>query len=80
MPRVDGPFRVLSKINDNAYKLELPAYFGSVSPIFNIVYLKPYFGEEDEIAPRMTSVQEGEHDEDISSIDTPAAPTAEQIQ
>jgi hypothetical protein len=28
----------------------------------------------------MTSIQEGEHDEDIPSIDTPAAPTAEQIQ
>jgi hypothetical protein len=80
MPRVDGPFRVLSKINDNAYKLDLPAYFGLVSPTFNIVDLKPYFGEEDEIASRTTLVQEGEHDEDIPSIDTPTAPTAEQIQ
>ncbi|CAL9193033.1 unnamed protein product, partial [Musa hybrid cultivar] len=24
MPRGDGPFRVSQKINDNAYKLELP--------------------------------------------------------
>ena len=31
MPRVDGPFLVLEKINDNAYELELPADFG-VSP------------------------------------------------
>jgi hypothetical protein len=80
MPRADGPFSVLEKINDNAYKLELPADFGSVSPTFNIADLKPYFGEEDEITLRMTSIQEGEHDEDIPSIDTPAAPTAEQIQ
>jgi hypothetical protein len=80
MPRADGPFRVLEKINDNAYKLELPADFGTVSPTFNIADLKPYFGEEDEIALRMTSIQEGEHDEDIPSIDTPAAPTTEQIQ
>lgn len=35
MPRADGPFKVLEKINDNAYKLELPADFG-VSPTFNI--------------------------------------------
>jgi hypothetical protein len=49
MPRVDGPFKVIEKINDNAYKLELPAYFGTVSPTFNIADLKPYFGEEDEI-------------------------------
>jgi hypothetical protein len=80
MPRTDGRFRVLEKINDNAYKLELPADFGTVSPTFNIADLKPYFGEEDEIASRTTSIQEGEHDEDIPSIDTPAAPTAEQIQ
>ncbi|KAK1648895.1 hypothetical protein QYE76_066700 [Lolium multiflorum] len=42
--------------------------------------LKPYFGEEDEIASRTTSIQEEEHDEDIPSIDTTAVPTATQIQ
>jgi hypothetical protein len=31
----DGPFKILEKINANAYKLELPSEFG-VSPIFNI--------------------------------------------
>jgi hypothetical protein len=49
MPHVDGTFRVLEKINDNAYKLELPADFGTVSPTFNIADLKHYFNEEDEI-------------------------------
>ena len=38
---------MLEKINDNAYKLELPADFG-VSPTFNIADLKPYLGEDDE--------------------------------
>jgi hypothetical protein len=80
MSRDDGPFSVLEKINDNAYKLELPADFGTVIPTFNIAYLRPYFGEEDEIASRTTSIQEGENDEDIPSINTPAAPTSEQIQ
>jgi hypothetical protein len=79
MPRADGPFKVIAKINDNAYKLELPADFRTVSPTFNIADLKPYFGEDDEVASRTTSIQEGEPDEDIPSIDTPAAPTVEHI-
>ena len=76
MPRAADPFKVLEKINDNAYKPELPADFGTVSPTFNIADLKPYFGEEDEIASRTTSIQEGEHDEDIPSIDTTDVPKA----
>ena len=35
MPRAGGPFKVLEKINDNAYRLELPADFG-VSPTFTL--------------------------------------------
>jgi hypothetical protein len=33
--RSDGPFKILEKINDNAYKLEFPLEF-RVSPTFNI--------------------------------------------
>ena len=78
MPRADGPFKVLEKINDNAYKLELPADFG-VSPTFNIADLKPYLGEDDELPSRMTSIQEGEDDEDISSNVTPTSPPTTHI-
>ena len=74
MPRADGPFKVLEKINDNSCKLELPADFG-VSPTFNITDLKPNLGEEDKLPSRMTSFQEGEDDEDINTIVTPTAPT-----
>jgi hypothetical protein len=69
MPRVDGPFKVLEKINENAYKLDLPADFG-VSSTFSIIDLKPYLGEEDEIESRMTQMQEGEDDVDINISDT----------
>ena len=75
MPRAHGPFKVLEKINDNAYKLALPAYFG-VSPTFNIADLKPYLGEDDELSSRTTSFQEGEDDEDINTIVTPTASAA----
>ena len=54
MPRADGPFKILEKLNDNAYKLELPADFCEISTTLNIADLKPYFGEEDEIASRTT--------------------------
>jgi hypothetical protein len=67
MPRAAGPFKVLQQINENAYKLDLPIDFG-VSPTFNIVDLKPYLGERDELESRMTQMQEGEDDEDISTI------------
>jgi hypothetical protein len=67
MPRAAGPFKVLPQINENAYKLDLPIDFG-VSPTFSIVDLKPYLGERDELESRMTQMQEGEDDEDISTI------------
>jgi hypothetical protein len=69
MSRAAGPFKILAKINDNAYKLELPHEF-RVSPSFNISDLRPYLGEEDEMSSRTTSVQEGEDDEDINTSAT----------
>jgi hypothetical protein len=64
MSRANGPFKVLEKINENAYKLDLLTDFG-VSPTFNIADLKPYLGEDDELESRMTQMQEGEDDVDI---------------
>jgi hypothetical protein len=69
MSRVVGPFKILAKINDNAYKLELPPEFG-VSHSFNILDLRPYLGEEDEMQSRTTSMQAGEDDEDINTSAT----------
>jgi hypothetical protein len=73
MPRATGPYKIIEKINDNAYKLELPLEFG-VSPTFNIADLTPYFGEEDEFESRTTPFLEGEDDEDITSSDAPSVP------
>jgi hypothetical protein len=38
------------------------------SSTFNILDLKPYMGDKDEIESRMTPIQEEEDDEDITSI------------
>jgi len=41
MPRGDGSFQVIKRINDNAYELDLPnTYLGSHS--FNISYVTPF--------------------------------------
>jgi hypothetical protein len=64
-----GPFKILEKNNDDAYKLELSPEFG-VSPTFNISDLWPYLGEEDVVPSRTTSIQKGEDDEDITTSDT----------
>jgi hypothetical protein len=69
MSRAAGPFKILAKINDNAYKLELPPEFG-VSPKFNISDLRPYLREEDEMPSRTTLMQEGEDDEEINTSAT----------
>jgi hypothetical protein len=58
MPRAAGPYKIIEKINDNPYKLELPTEF-KVSPPFNIADLMPYLGEEDKLESRTTPSREG---------------------
>jgi hypothetical protein len=57
MPRSDGSLKVLEKINENAYKLDLFIDFG-VSHTFNNADLKPYLAEEDELESRMAQMRE----------------------
>jgi hypothetical protein len=45
MPRADGSFKIVEKINNNAYKFELSPEFG-VIPIFNISDLRLYLGKK----------------------------------
>ena len=55
LPRGDGPFQVLEKVNDNAYKLDLPGEY-NVSATFNVSNLTPY---DDSIDLRTNPFQEG---------------------
>jgi hypothetical protein len=41
LPRGDGPFQVLERINDNAYKLDLPSEY-NVSATFNVTDLSRF--------------------------------------
>jgi hypothetical protein len=45
-PRGDGPFQILEKINDNAYKVDLPGEY-NVSATFNVSDLSPFDVGED---------------------------------
>jgi hypothetical protein len=74
IPRAASPFKVLKKINDNAYVLDLPVEYG-VSSSFNVADLKPYASEDEELPSRTTSIQEGEDDEDIKPNKGMATPT-----
>jgi len=71
-PRADGPFKVLHKINDNAYEIDLPSTYG-VSTSFNVANLSPFFGLEES---RMTAFQEGQDDEDIPAMRARSSPNA----
>ncbi|GKA97233.1 RNA-directed DNA polymerase, partial [Tanacetum coccineum] len=66
-PRGDGPFRVLKKINDNAYKIELPGHY-NVYVTFSVADLSRYKGDsDDEPDSRSSLFQEGEDDADAHS-------------
>ena len=58
-PKGDGPFQILEKINDNAYKVDLLGEY-NVSSTFNVVDLSPFDVGEDS---RSNPFQERENDE-----------------
>jgi hypothetical protein len=64
---------VLAKINDNAYKIDLPTAEYGVHNSFNVADLTPYEGE-DIATSRLTPFEGGEDHEDIP-ITPPLSPT-----
>ena len=58
-PRGDGPFQVLARVNDNAYKLDLPVEY-NVSTTFNVSDLSPFDVADD---LRTNLFEEGGNDE-----------------
>jgi hypothetical protein len=60
-PHADGPFKVLRRVNDNAYEIDLLSKYG-VSTTYNVADLSPFIGIEESRTPPF---QEREDDEDI---------------
>ena len=61
LPRGDGPFQVLERINDNTYKLDLPGEYG-VHATFNVTDLSPFLAD-DEFDLRANRLQEKGNEE-----------------
>ena len=66
MPRMDGPFKVLKRINDNAYSLDLQGKY-NVSNSFNVADLVPFIADETDL--RSNPFQVGEDDVIMGSLD-----------
>ena len=59
LPRADGPFKVLARYNDNAYKVDIRRDKYNISDIFNVKDLAKYHGDKDH-NPRTDLSQGGE--------------------
>ncbi|GKA08098.1 RNA-directed DNA polymerase, partial [Tanacetum coccineum] len=61
-PRSDGPFKVIAKVNDNAYAIDLPGN-SFASATINVADLQPYY-DPDEPLPSLRSnfFEDGEDD------------------
>lgn len=71
-PRGDGPLKVLQRIGDNAYKLELPVDYG-VSATFNVANITPHLDGDGGPDLRSNHFQDGDNDEG-SSVLSPRCP------
>ena len=68
-PRFIGPFKVLHKIGNQAYKLELPEELNGIHNTFHVCYLRKFTGEVPDIIP----ISELRIDENKRLIEEPEA-------
>jgi hypothetical protein len=61
MLRANGPFRIIEKVNDNAYKVDLPGDY-NVSATFNVKDFTPYLDDDDDFDLRTNHFQPGADD------------------
>ncbi|CAL1360595.1 unnamed protein product [Linum trigynum] len=70
LPRGDGPFQVLARINENSYKIDLPGECG-VSATFNVADLAPFLEDDSDLRENPFQVEgddEGINTKAITSL------------
>jgi hypothetical protein len=67
-PREDGPFQVLARINNNAYKLDLPSEY-NISATFSVSDLSPF--DEVDNSKRNPFEERGNDENQQSSLKNP---------
>ncbi|KAI3749596.1 hypothetical protein L2E82_20210 [Cichorium intybus] len=50
-PRYIGPFKILKRVGEQAFKLELPHELSGIHDTFHVCYLKKYFGKSELVIP-----------------------------
>nr|GEY93418.1 hypothetical protein [Tanacetum cinerariifolium] len=61
-PRSEGPFKILTKVNDNAYKVDLPGT-PTAAATFNVTDLQPYYEPDDPISSLRANFLEAREDD-----------------
>ncbi|XP_070054554.1 uncharacterized protein [Nicotiana tomentosiformis] len=75
-PRYIGPFKILERVGEVAYKLALPPSLLAVHPVFHVSMLRKYFGDPSHVLD-FSSVQ---LDKDLTYEEEPLAILSRQVQ
>ena len=67
-PRFIGPFEVLQRIGELAYKLTLPPNLSSVHPVFYVSMLRKYIGDPSHVLDFNTVQLEGDMTYDVEPV------------
>ena len=67
-PRFIGPFEVLQRIGEVAYKLALPPSLSSVHPVFHVSMLRKYIGDPSHVLDFSTVQLEGDMTYDVEPV------------